>query len=27
VDGPTRGEWDEITEPSRRSFLSRLLGR
>jgi hypothetical protein len=27
VDGPTRQEWDEITEPPRRSFLSRLLGQ
>jgi hypothetical protein len=27
LDGPTREEWDEITEPPRRSFLSRLLGR
>lgn len=27
VDGPAREEWDEITEPPRRSFLSRLLGQ
>jgi hypothetical protein len=26
VDGPTREDWENATQPSR-SFLSRLLGR